>query len=279
MSKPIMLTPELIEQMTQEFKEKLSKIRLSDGKIDYTRSFKYKSDDHAGVKVLIEPLAYLKMMSLVDTFTTEVGWHGVVRRDADDTFIITDILVYPQVVTGATVNTDDESYAKWLMTIDNDTFNAMHMHGHSHVNFAPTPSGVDDTHREKLLAQIGQEDFYIFMIWNKSGQHTACVYDLKTNTLYEDEDVEVSLTTEGFDMEAFLKNANEMVKSKYSAGGTSAATVYAGSAGKGGKKKSIGRAKQETVRDSYSGYGGYGGYAGSGVTDYDDLIFGSGRGY
>ena len=40
--------------------------------------------------------------------------------------------------------------------------------GHSHVNMGTSPSSVDLNHQEEILRMLGDNDFYIFMIWNKS---------------------------------------------------------------------------------------------------------------
>lgn len=283
MAKPIKLTEALIQQMTKEFEEKLRSTRLASGKVDYTKAFTYQGDD-TKIKVLFDPLAYLKMLALVDHFSSEVGWHGTVERVANDVFVIKDILVYPQVVAAATVNTDQEGYTKWLMSLDDDTFNAMHMHGHSHVYMATGPSSVDDTHREMILSQIGEEDFYIFIIWNKRNEYTVSVYDLKTNTLYEDKDVEVGINGNNFDMDAFLGDADRIVVKKqtsYVYGGTSAAganTVTSTKTGKEKKSKKV-DLKKGGLSSITQSPGYYGGLCANEIEDYDDYVFGGRRAY
>ena len=252
MSKPIMLTEEVIQQMTMEFAERVRSSKLSDGKINYTKSFSYEGDDD-GVTVLFTPAAYAKMLMLLHSFDSEVAWHGVVERAADDCFIIKDILVYPQVVTGATVNTDQEEYQQWCLAIDDDTFNAMHMQGHSHVNMGTTPSATDLTHQESILSQIDKDGFYIFMIWNKRLERNIKIYDMKTNTLYENSDVAVGITGEGEDLEGFIAEAKTLVQKKaYSAASQAGAkgSAYGGYGGYGGG-----------YGGAYGGYGYYGGPA------------------
>lgn len=210
--KPIKLTQELIQQMTAEFSEALTKIKLSDGKVTYSKSFTYENDkDKTCASVLFEPEAYAKMLVLLHGFSDEVAWHGVVDRIGERSFVIKDILVYPQEVTGATVNTDQERYQTWLMELDDDTFTHLRMQGHSHVNFSTSPSNVDDAFYEQILAQLGDQDYYIFMIFNKRLERTVKIYDMKNNILYENKDVEIGIRSETGDLETFLNDAKDIV--------------------------------------------------------------------
>lgn len=214
MSKPIKLTDELISTIQQEFIENVKKMKMFDGKLNYTKNFKWDGEDRASV--VFSAVAFAKMTMLVQNFTSEVAWHGVVYRDEKERnkFYITDILVYPQLVTGSTVNTDQEAYQTWLYTHDDEVFNNLRMQGHSHVDFSTTPSGVDTTHQEKILSQIDDDMFYIFMIWNKKFERTIKIFDMENNTLYETADVDIYIGDEGCDLNAFIKDAKEIVKTK-----------------------------------------------------------------
>lgn len=215
MSKPIKLTDELLQKIQEEFIEKVKSTKMFDGKLEYSRTFKWEGDDDRAT-VYLSSVAFAKMNSLIQQFSDEVAWHGVVHRDEQDPsiFRITDILVYPQVVTGATVNTDQEKYQTWLYSFDDDVFNNIRMQGHSHVNMSVSPSGVDTTHQEKILEQISDDDYYIFMIWNKRYEHFVRIFDLKNNTLYETADVDVYIGDDGVDLRAFLDYAKEIVTTR-----------------------------------------------------------------
>ena len=280
MAKPIKLTETLIQQMTKEFEEKLRSTRLASGKVDYTKAFTYQGDE-SKVRVLFDPLAYLKMLSLIDHFSSEVGWHGTVERVSNDVFVIKDILVYPQIAAASTVNTDQEEYTKWLMGLDDDTFNAMHMHGHSHVYMSTSPSSVDDTHRELILSQIGDEDFYIFIIWNKRNEYTVSVYDLKTNTLYEDKDIEVGINgNDGFDIKAFLNAADTIVVKKQTSYGYGVASMNTATVTKSEKKEAStkgGKSKRGkcSVLGQLPTY--YGNDGLEDIEDFDEYVYGKTR--
>ena len=224
MSKPICLTEEIINEWVEDFKAKARSLKMTTGSFSYTRGVEYNSDDK--VKIIFKPAAYVKMLTLLSEFSDEVAWHGIVDRCGDDQFVISDILVYPQEVSGATVNTDQEEYTKWLVSIPDDVFNRMHMQGHSHVNMACTPSSTDLTHQQAIVDQLHGDHFYIFMIWNKRLEHNIKVYDFRDNALYEDKDCIVSVEDDGLDLGEFVSGAKKIVKRRSFAPVTNA--VYSG---------------------------------------------------
>ena len=249
MSKPIFLTKEYVDKMVEEFRRNVSDLKMPDGKFTFTKSFDYTGEDDTKAYVLFKPVAYAKMLALLKHFDSEVAWHGTVERMDDDKFIITDIVVYPQTVTGSTVNTDQEEYQKWTMTLEDDYFNAMRMQGHSHVNMGTSPSPVDTNHQQQILAQLKGQEYYIFMIFNKRLEHTIKIYDYANNVMYEDKDVVVGIFDEGFDNDAFIAAADASVKRK----------TYT---------------QVPAYGSSYNGYSGYGGrnypYAAQHIDDDDD---------
>lgn len=213
MSKMIKLTPECLAEIRKDFETSLQGAKVADGKISYTKTFGY---INRKATVFFTEMAWMKMQTLIREFDKEVAWHGVAFRGEDDTkdeYYITDILVYPQEVTGATVNTDQEKYEMWLMMHDDDVFNNIRMQGHSHVNMGTSPSGVDTTHQEKILAQLEDDMFYIFMIWNKRGEKNIKIYDLAKNILFDGIDVSVKVQDDG-ELSAFLADAKKMVQDK-----------------------------------------------------------------
>lgn len=317
MSKPIFLTKEYVDKMVEEFRRNVSDLKMSDGKITFTKSFDYTGEDDTKAYVLFKPVAYVKMLTLLKHFDSEVAWHGTIERLDDDKFIITDIVVYPQTVTGSTVNTDQEEYQKWTMTLEDDYFNAMRMQGHSHVNMSTNPSSVDTNHQQQILAQLKGQEYYIFMIFNKRLEHTIKIYDYANNVMYEDKDVVVGVFEEGFDNDAFIAAADASVKRKAYAqvpACGSSYSVYSGYSGRNypyaaqyiddddddkpakqtsksskGKEKSEGKSKGKRGRSSKAeekdgaaltqmSMSGYPGYyGGNNAVDWDQEIFGSHR--
>lgn len=203
MSKIIRMTPEIIER--------LRGTNLINGKLSFADVSK-EADQKA--VVWYTPDAYAKQIALIMDSDKEVAWHGVVRRkdDAPGEYVISDILVYPQTVTGATVNTDQVEYNTWMMNLDDDTFNDLKMQGHSHVNMPTNPSGTDEEHQAKIVEQLEDDMFYIFMIWNKQFKYTARIYDMRLNTMFEPNEVDVMMVGASSGLVNFLKDARAMVK-------------------------------------------------------------------
>lgn len=240
MAKPIYLSEEILTQVVEEFRQSVANANLFGGEIDFRKKFNYNRDDDGKVRLIFRPMAYIKMLELLRHYNSEVAWHGTVEREGDDTFIITDVIVYPQTVAAATVNTDQDEYQQWLLTLDDEYFNAMRMQGHSHVNMGTSPSPTDDEHQRAILSQLKDDDYYIFMVYNKSLSHTIRIYDYANNVMYEDADISVNVADEGFDMDSFIEEADQLVKRKVSA------------------------------TPSYGGYtGAYGGYGGGYYDGYD----------
>ena len=207
MAKAIKITQELVDKAVAEFREKLMKIKSTNGTIKYETSLSSKTTTKA--QLTFTDKAVYKMKTLLDSFSGEVGWYGLVDR-AGSSFLVDDILVYPQEVTGATVTTDEKTLSAWYDTLSDDEFNRKRFQGHSHVNFAPSPSGTDIADREIKLAELEDGDFFIFMIINKRMEYTVDIYDTATNTHYETNDVDVVFGEEAMD---FYKNM-EVVKTK-----------------------------------------------------------------
>jgi hypothetical protein len=198
MAKIIKITTDCLAEIRKDFEETLSSAKLSDGKISFSKSFGNIKRD---ATVFFTHEAWQKMQALIKGFDKEVAWHGLAYRgeEGKDEYYITDILVYPQEVTGATVNTDQEKYQMWLMSHEDDVFNNIRMQGHSHVNMGVTPSGVDNSLYERILEQLDDEMFYIFLIYNKKGDKTFKIYDLAKNILFETGDVTVKVLDDDAD--------------------------------------------------------------------------------
>lgn len=194
MAKLIKLTQDVIEEIKKEFDTYIRE-KISDGRISFQKNI---TAVQRKATVYFTELAYRKFQALVDGFSNEVAWHGLAYRGKDeskDEYYITDILVYPQEVTGSAVTPDQKKYQDWLISHDDDTFNNIRMQGHSHVNMGVSPSPVDENWYEKILAQLDSSMFYIFMIWNKKGDKTCKIYDLAKNIMFDTTDCEIKIIT------------------------------------------------------------------------------------
>lgn len=211
MSMPLKFSAEILEQIIKDVqfgsgscKIEGKKVVLSTEALSTTKK----------AKLFFSPIAYEKQNALIQHCQKEVGWHGFVRRDPEDEsiFTIEDIVVYPQEVTGSTITPDQNEYNDWLLGLEDEQFNMCRYHGHSHVNMATSPSGTDTKFQQDVIENLRDDNFNIFMIWNKSGAHWARIYDKKNNIIYNPEDVEIGVT--GCNMKEFLEEADKLVRER-----------------------------------------------------------------
>lgn len=260
---------EILTSMRQQLKN--FKTRQDTLQIDWKMPT-YKEHDKA--RLIILPTAWEKMIALIDECDKEIAWHGLVTK-TDNTYTITDILIFPQTVTGCTVTSDETEYSLWLANQPDNVFNSMRFHGHSHVNMATSPSGVDTSYQEDILQNL--KDFYIFGIFNKKGDHWCAIYDVESNIAYSNADIELITPNTGntaWAKEA-IKSSVKFPETKVHRDSTGK-FVSSKAAAKPLAKKSLVEELQEDLdygpndeqyydRDGYEygyGYGYYGGYYG-----------------
>ena len=213
MSRPIHITDEIANELYEEFQNLIQETKyVEDGKISFTKTFTSKEK----ATLYFTELAYLKMKMLVDSSSKEVAWHGLVKRHQQEAnaFVVYDILIYPQKVTGVTVETDQEEYQDWLMGHDDDTFNNIRLQGHSHVYMSTTPSSVDMELYEGIVSQLTDDMFYIFIILNKKGEKTIQIYDFMSNLVFDTEDVFMEVIDDNTGVKKFIENAKGMIKAE-----------------------------------------------------------------
>ena len=232
MAKQIYMTNDdvenIVEKVCTELRSNFSGLKCY-GSIDIKRSFTFKSDDRIAM-LYFTPIAWIKMTALVSRFETEVQWHGLVRRISENEFEVTDIIVPPHEVSGATVTSEYKPYIEWMDGLDDDTFNAVRFHGHSHVNMSVSPSPVDNKYRLDLVTQLpkptGNDDvFYIFFIINKKHEWSAEIYDLTNNALYGTDDIDMECCLEDIDVDSFVADAKKVAITRTTYGGYGGANM------------------------------------------------------
>lgn len=193
--------------------EKTSKDAKFDGKVKF--DFDFAKVEEKAVLYFTET-AWMKMQYLIAVFGSECAWHGVVERHGEDKseFVVKDVLGYPQQVTGATVTTDQKEYEDWMNGLDDNTFNALKFHGHSHVNMGVTPSSVDNEHQRGIVSQLNDSQFYIFGIFNKSGNRWLKIFDMKRNIVFEKDDIEVKILMDGSKCYDLMEDADKKITTK-----------------------------------------------------------------
>lgn len=184
----IIMTPAVIEAACDKLRAQLQGTHVAKDKIDISVPTKITLTDDQKPTIMVSVMADRKMRALVQQCDKEIGWHGTVRYEADiNTYVIEDIFVFPQEITGTTVQSIDEVYGLWLMELSDEDFNKLRMHGHSHVNMGTSPSSVDTAYQETLIDRV--QDFYIFIILNKRDDYYVCLFDIANNLMYEKDDL------------------------------------------------------------------------------------------
>lgn len=172
---------------------------LNTDTIDVRIDIKTLLDEYMTNRNIVEPTifitsgAYVKMRHLVDKTSTEIGWFGTVTKvdSLPNTYIIDDILVYPQTVSGATCEQDEGKMFEFEMSLTTDQVNRKRFQGHSHVNMGVTPSGVDENFYKDLLTQV--TDYFIILVTNKHNAYHVRFYDVENNILYTDVPIHLML--------------------------------------------------------------------------------------
>jgi len=212
MSKAIKLTDQVISEIKEEFCNMLATGKFADGKVNY--SYNMNNIDRKA-NLIFSEMAWLKTSAIVQEFSTEVAWHGTARRGEDDDYYVDDIIMYPQVVTGTTVDLDKERSFEWMTSLSDEVYANMKMHGHSHVNMGVTPSSTDlKFYKEEILDELNDDSFYIFMIMNKKHDITVKIYDYRKNIFFDTADVNVSVLDDGIGVESFVSMAKSNVRTK-----------------------------------------------------------------
>ena len=163
--------------------------------------------------IYISANAYIKMRMLVDQMSTEVGWYGTVTKcpGLQATYVIEDILVYPQTVTGATCEQDETKMFDFEMSLTTEQVNSKRFQGHSHVNMGVTPSSVDEQFYQDLLTQV--TDYFIICVTNKKNDYTVRFYDVENNILYTDLELKV-LLDDGTDTDNWFTLVKDQVTTR-----------------------------------------------------------------
>lgn len=192
MANRIKLTQKEIEVYTKGLAKELANLKTGTSVTYKVNPMEVKN---AKAELFLSAQAYVKIKNLVDKCSQEIGWHGFTRRDGNK-FYIDDIVIFPQVVTAATVTPDEKAYTEWTNKLSDDEYNNMHFHGHSHVNMGVTPSVTDTTYYNNKIQNI--DDYYIFAIFNKSEKYTVFIYDIENNIMYDTKDITVHFPFDEF---------------------------------------------------------------------------------
>lgn len=193
--RPLKLTEAIKNEIMEDFRKKLDKVNLSSSSLSYQysmTSLKYDKDKRASIEFSVQ--AYVKTILYLTFCDKEVGWYGLIQRgEADNYFYVSDIFLYPQTVTAASVRSPQNEFADWQDGFDAEEFEKLRFFCHSHANMSTTPSSYDLEVQQEITNQLSGDQFYVFMIMNKQHDFWAKICDCKHNTVYEGDDVDLIL--------------------------------------------------------------------------------------
>jgi hypothetical protein len=231
MKKQLINLAPIKESVKEKLLEKYNNtIFMNTDVVDIKIDIKEILEQHIAAKNLTEPSiyitadAYIKMRKLVNDTSTEIGWYGTVTKQPglDEVYIIDDIIVYPQRVTGVTCEQDDDKMFNFEMSLTTDQVNHKRFQGHSHVNMGVTPSGVDEQFYRDLLTQVN--DYFIITITNKREEYTTRFYDIANNIVYSGLPIKV-LTENGSVLDAWYENAKTQLVNRNAISSTLGSTT------------------------------------------------------
>lgn len=266
MARKIYLSDEDISEIIDKMKSTYAGKRVTTDSLSMSCDLKKPGK----VKVTFSEKAWIKMQLLVHRYSIEVEWHGLVRRESENSFLVYDILIFPHEITATSCISEQKEYQDWLDGLSPEERKDLRFHGHSHVKMAVTPSSTDTKYRADMLSVLGNpvpsiDKFYIFAIFNKDGDISGEVYDLTNNTAYSTADIDFVYLKEEGGYAEFLDNALEIVKEKkYSYTPAANAPYYGG--GNGGyssssktpvttKSKGAKKSKKDKFSDADEYYG------------------------
>jgi len=155
-------------------------------------------------KVWYSNRAWQKMKQAISMCPDEVGWLGTVDT-VEGGYLVTDIHVPEQIVTGTETDISAESLANLAEELDYPE--NLFYWGHSHVNMGVSPSGQDE---QQTAEYLEHNDVFIRGIYNKKGDSKVDVFDMVEGMLYQK-------VANGVKIEALPDNEMTEFKAKVSA--------------------------------------------------------------
>lgn len=200
--KPITLSVEakatMLQDMMNNFVKALDEyeFNINETKFSYEQNFSVKAKEKIFIR--FTPQAYLRCLEMVKTYSSEIGWYGLIRKLDEKVYQVYDVIVCNQKVNGGRVITDDDDMIEFYETLSDEQAEFLHFQAHSHVSMSTSPSSVDLENQASTVKNMGGKGFFLFQIWNKSLDINSFLYDLDNNIYYDKNDIEVVVEDDEF---------------------------------------------------------------------------------
>jgi len=144
-------------------------------------------------RIFMHMETFVRMHMLVEDNHKEIMLLGTVEKE-NNNYMIKELYFPPQSLNSAAyVETDDDRYPQWIMSIPEETRTKLRMHMHTHPKMNPTPSPTDETSLSNIIADL--DDFYIRIIANQKAEYRIDLYHIAHNIAYKELELEVTART------------------------------------------------------------------------------------
>lgn len=141
------------------------------------------TNDHPLIVIKYEAL--VKMKYYIDNCEKEIGWLGKSKKTSKNTYLIEDVYLIEQKVSGVTTELDENAMMEFFREIKETHGIAevqnIRVWGHSHVNMGVYASGQDD---ETFAEYYGDCNYFIRIIANKKGDMKIDLADKEVGLIY-----------------------------------------------------------------------------------------------
>ena len=218
--KPINITDEtkmmLFKDFAEKFMKELDNFSFNKNETKFSFSCNLGKEAKEKITILYSQKAYIRMLTLVDFYDTEVGWYGFVEKLSDHLYYVYDVKLCKQYVNGTKVDTEDEDTLKFFDSLTDEEAAHMHFQAHSHVRMGTMASGIDLQNQADVIRNMGKTGFYIFQIWNKSNDINTYLYDLDNNMFYDKKDIIIDIEDDEGTISDFVDSTVDLVVEKKS---------------------------------------------------------------
>jgi hypothetical protein len=162
--------------------------------------------------IFITTYALMKMNNYIQNSDKEISWLGVVEHN-ENVFMITDVMLFEQEVTGTTTEIDEGHLSSFgtrlIQTGQMDLYNKIRMWGHSHVKLDVYASKTDEETFEQFYENC---EFFIRLIANQKGDMKVDFIDNERHIKYLDMDWYENKTDAQIKLEELINQFNKSME-------------------------------------------------------------------
>ena len=139
---------------------------------------------HRIPQVFYTDLAWNKIWHFVDMCDKEIGWLGIVSITDNGDYVIDDVYLPEQVVTGTTTDIESDAVGNLAVELECAGIDSSRLRywGHSHVEMAVSPSGTDEAQVSEYLEHC---NYFIRGIYNKKRDTKVDIFNVDRCLVYQ----------------------------------------------------------------------------------------------